>query len=227
MKVTALVPIKTYSERLKDKNFLLFCGQPLYQIVLDKLQAIDLIKEIVINTDSTIIANDCSKRYSKSIVIERPENIRSNEITMNTIIEYDLTRVAGEYFLQTHCTNPLISKATIVNAIHSYFDNLDKYDSLLSVQCIKKRAYRQDSTPINHINSKLEQTQNLPEILVENSNIFLFSRTSFLNASCSRVGRKPQLFSMSSTEGIDIDYSEDFLLAELINKNKQLFHGLD
>lgn len=227
MEVIALVPIKSDSERLKDKNFLAFCGQPLYQIVLDKLQEIDFIKSIVINTDSKIIANDCSNRYSKSIIIDRPLNIRGNDITMNTIIGYDLTKVTGEHFLQTHCTNPLLSKTTIIGAINKYFENLNDYDSLISTQVIKKRGYNFNGTPINHDNLKLEQTQNLPEIFIENSNLFLFSRTSFYNSFNSRVGNKPQLFPMSFIEGIDIDYSEDFLLAELINKNKELFHELD
>ncbi len=205
----------------------MFCGQPLYQVILDKLQDIDLIEKIVINTDSEIIINDCSGRYSKAVIIERPHHIRGNEITANTIIKHDLSKITGEHFLHSHCTNPLLSKKNIINAIQLYFEKLEHYDSLFSVEKIKKRVYDHKGDPINHSNQNLEQTQNLPEVFIENSNIFLFSRTSFNNASFSRVGRNPQLFQMSSINGIDIDYKEDFLLAELINKNKELFQGLD
>jgi len=227
MKVTALVPIKSNSGRLKDKNFLSFCGQPLYRIILDTLQKTDVIESIMINTDSAIIANDCSERYSKVIIIDRPAHIRGDEITMNSIIEYDLTKAKGEHFLQTHCTNPLLSGKTIKYTVRKYFDNLEKFDSLFTVQAVKKRVYDCEGKPINHSNSKLEQTQNLPEVLIENSNIFLFSRTSFINGGCSRIGLKPQMFLMSNVEGVDIDYAEDFMMAELINKNKHLFPDLD
>lgn len=222
--IKAIVPIKSHSERLKEKNFLNFCGQPLYQVVLDTLQNISLIDRILINTDSNIIARDCSTRYSKALIIERPQNLIGNDVTMNSIIEYDLTKTDGEHFLQTHVTNPLITSKTIMNAIETYFKNLSHYDSLFSVESIKKRAYDYKGKPINHSNETLLQTQHLPEVNIENSNLFLFSRTSFLEAKNSRVGTNPQLFQMSPIEGIDIDYEEDFLLAELIKNNKSIFH---
>lgn len=225
--IKAIVPIKSDSERLKDKNFLNFCGQPLYQVVLDTLQNIQLIDRIVINTDSNIIARDCSNRYSKALIIKRPKKLIGNDVTMNSIIEYDLTKIDGEHFLQTHVTNPLITAKTIMNAIEMYFENLSHYDSLFSVESIKKRAYDYSGKPINHSNETLLQTQHLPEVNIENSNLFLFSRTSFLEAKNSRVGLNPQLFQMSPIEGIDIDYLEDFLLAELIKNNKSIFHYLD
>lgn len=221
--LTALVPIKQESERLKNKNFLDFCGQPMYQIVLDTLQGMNEITNIVIDTDSKLIKEDCSLRYSKAIIIDRPPHLIGNEITMNSIIEYDLSQVQGEYFLQTHVTNPLLTVKTIKASIKNYFDMLSTFDSLLSVQQIKKRAYDYCGNPINHSNEKLEQTQMLPPINIENSNIFLFSRTSFFEAHKSRVGMRPQLFAMSSFESIDIDFEEDFLLAKLIYMNKMQF----
>ncbi|HSZ72851.1 MAG TPA: acylneuraminate cytidylyltransferase family protein [Cytophagaceae bacterium] len=227
MKVTAFIPIKEHSERLHRKNFLDFCGQPLYEIILDKLQEIVEVEKIVINTDSTTISEKCAKRYDKVHIIERPLHLRKNEITANAFIEHDLELVSGEHFLQTHCTNPLLSKQTIVKAIRSYFDHLHTYDSLLTVSSIRKRAYYDNGMPINHSNFKLEQTQDLPEVHIENSNIFLFSRTSFFNNSKSRVGKSIQLFPMNAIEGMDIDYPEDFHLAELIYKNKTIFAGLN
>ena len=225
--IKAIVPIKSYSERLMGKNFLDFCGQPLYQVVLDTLQAINIIDSIIIDTDSDIIAKACPSRYPKVVVIQRPSNLIGNDITMNSIIEYDLSMVEGEHFLQTHVTNPLITAKTIVRTIETYFENLIKYDSLLSVESIKKRAYDHNGTPINHNNLNLEQTQHLNPVNIENSNLFIFSRTSFVSAKNSRVGLKPQLFYMSNIEGIDIDYREDFILAELIRKNKSNFYYFD
>jgi CMP-N-acetylneuraminic acid synthetase len=87
---------------------------------------------------------------------------------------------------------------------------------------VKKRVYKADGSPVNHSIDRLEQTQHLPEILVENSNLFLFSRSSFYAAGKSRVGRKPRFFPMSILEGIDIDYEEDLRLAELIYRNSHL-----
>jgi CMP-N-acetylneuraminic acid synthetase len=225
--IKALIPIKTESQRLPNKNFLDFCGKPLYQIILDKLHSIDLIDQLIINTDSELIAEDCAKRYDKLLIIKRPNHLLGNDITMNAIIDYDLEHVDGEHFLQTHCTNPLLSEKTIGQAITNYFKSLNEYDSLLSIESIKKRAYTNVGKPINHSNLNLLPTQLLPEINIENSNLFLFSRTSFSKNNKSRVGAKPQLFKMSALEGIDIDFKEDFLLAELLYKNKIIFDCFD
>lgn len=222
--IKAIVPIKDESERLKNKNFLNFCGKPLYQIIIDTLLEIELLDQIIINTDSQVINEYFSNRYSKVTLLQRPLHLIGNEVTMNSIIDYDLSLIEGEHFLQTHVTNPLLKARTIVTAIETYFNNLSHYDSLFSVESVKKRVYDQSGRPINHSNEKLLQTQYLPEINIENSNLFLFSRTSFLKANKSRIGLKSNIFKMSAIEGIDIDYEEDFLLAQLIKNNQSIFN---
>jgi CMP-N-acetylneuraminic acid synthetase len=223
MKITALMPVKTNSTRLANKNFLDFCGQPLYRVMLDKLQELDYIDQIIINTDAAALAEDCRERYSKAVVVERPEFLRADEITMNSLIAHDITLTESEHFLQTHCTNPLLTKETITKAIDSYFEKLPDHDSLLSVERIRKRGYFENGQPINHLNQQLLQTQDLDPICIENSNLFLFSRTSFIRAANSRVGKNPQLFPMNYLEGIDIDYAEDFHLAALLFENQAVF----
>ncbi len=223
--ITALVPIKTESERLLNKNFLNFCGQPLYQVVLDTLQSVEIVKNMVINTDSELIAKDCEIRYSKAIIIKRPDYLLGNSVTMNSIIENDLKHVIGEHFLQTHVTNPLLTASTIQSAILKYFQDLDVFDSLFSVERIKKRIYDYKGNGVNHSNKILLQTQELPEVNIENSNLFIFSRTSFYRAGKSRIGLTPQMFKMSVMEGIDIDYEEDFQLATIIAENKKRLIG--
>lgn len=56
----------------------------------------------------------------------------------------------------------------------------------------------------------------------ENSNFYIFSKNSFNLAGKKRIGLKPQIFSMNKLEAIDIDNPEDFILAELLYKNRDL-----
>ncbi|MFT5779371.1 MAG: CMP-N-acetylneuraminic acid synthetase [Crocinitomicaceae bacterium] len=219
-KIIALVPIRQVSTRLENKNFRLLDGKPLYQHILDTLHSIDSIDQVIINTDSDIIKEACSTRYSKVRIIDRPNSINGPDITMNTLINYDLSQVEGEHFFQTHATNPLLTSETIIDAIQHYFERLGTKDSLLSVYPLKKRLYQKNLEPINHQNGVLAQTQDLPEVLVENSNIFIFSRTSFFENHQSRIGSSPFAFYMNELEGIDIDTGNDLALAELICQNR-------
>jgi CMP-N-acetylneuraminic acid synthetase len=216
MKLTALVPIKENSTRLPNKNFLDFGGEMLFERIFKTLSQVTQIEKIAVNTDSQLVINTCEEKYPNIEIIVRPNHLLGDEITMNSIIEYDLTQLQNNLFLQTHCTNPLLKSDTIERAIDQYLKNLDSFDSLFSVEQIQKRTYFEDGSPINHSFKVMEQTQHLPAIQVENSNLFLFSRQSFLDANRNRIGLKPQLFRMSRSEGIDIDYEEDYLLAKLI-----------
>jgi len=123
--------------------------------------------------------------------------------------------VEYKHFLQTHCTNPLLSSKTIKDAIELYFDKLnDDYDSLFSVNRIQCRCYDINGEPINHEFGQLKRTQDLEPILEENSNLFIFSRDSFFNSNERRIGLKPYLYETNKYESIDIDEENDFVVAE-------------
>ncbi|MEL6537895.1 MAG: acylneuraminate cytidylyltransferase family protein [Bacteroidota bacterium] len=223
--VTALVPIKHESERFPNKNFQPFVDQPLYQVILTTLGTVPEIDEIIVNTDSEVVMEGAAK-LPKVRLVQRPEALLGNHITMNTIIASDLGETQAEHFLQTHCTNPLLRKETIQRAIAEYYAALPAADSLYSVELLKKRLYDADNQAMNHRNDILLPTQDLPDVYMENSNLFLFSRSSFLAADNSRIGRKPQPFKMHYIEGLDVDYEEDFHLAELVARNRERFPAL-
>jgi CMP-N-acetylneuraminic acid synthetase len=135
---------------------------------------------------------------------------------MNEIIAYDLGRLDGEHFLQTHSTNPLLRKETLNAAIETYLRNLKRYDSLFSVTRMHTRFYSSNGAPVNHNPHQLLRTQDLPPVFEENSNFYIFSKSSFFNAGNNRIGLKPQMFEINKLEAIDINDQEDFELAEVL-----------
>ena len=223
MNVTALLPIKVNSERVPSKNFRLFNGAPLYTIILNTLENCSIIDKIIVNTDSEEIKKYITENLKKTIAIDRPQHLVGDMVVMNTLIEHDIAFSENEHFFQTHCTNPLLTEQTITKAINDYFSSLEKFDSLLSVTRIQARTYWKNGSPINHDLQDMKRTQDLDAVFEENSNFFIFSKTSFKNASNSRIGKNPKLFELNKIEAVDIDYEDDFLLAELIHKNKNIF----
>jgi CMP-N-acetylneuraminic acid synthetase len=218
--IVALVPMKVHSERVPNKNLRSFCGKPLCHRIILSLQKSYYVKEIVVNTDSQEIADNIRRNFSNVKTIDRPDEIRGDFVSMNTIIAYDLSQLPGEHFLQTHSTNPLLNAETIDKAIDSYFRNLGKHDSLFTVTRHNARFYWSDGSPINHDPQELIRTQDLPPILEENSSLYIFSKESFKQSSNRRIGLKPYMFEISKFEAIDIDEEDDFLLAELLCQAK-------
>jgi len=221
MKLIALLPMKGNSERVPNKNMRDFNGIPLYHAIMQSLLTSKYIEKIAIDTDSDIIAKDAKENYGdKVIIIHRPTDIQGDFISMNTIIEYDLSQLDGVHFIQTHSTNPLVRSTTIDRAIEQYFARLDKYNSLFSVTRLQTRLYDKKAKPINHNPNELLRTQDLEPIFEENSNFYIFSRQAFTDADHKRIALKPQIFEVNKLEGVDIDEPEDFKLAELLYIHK-------
>ncbi len=219
-KVIALLPMKGHSERVPNKNLKLFSGKPLYHAVMQSLLACDYISEVFINTDSEKIAEDALKNFERIKIIQRPENICGDFVSMNEIIAYDLQQTESKHFIQTHSTNPLLKAETLNRAISFYFESIHQYDSVFSVTRLQTRLYWKDGTPINHNPQELIRTQDLPPVFEENSNFYIFSKDSFLKAGNKRIGIKPAMFEMNKLESVDIDEPEDFKLAEILYKKR-------
>jgi len=215
-KVIALVPMKGHSERVANKNLRNFAGKPLFFRILETLEKSKEVNGIYIDTDSKEIAKLARDNFDVSI-IWRPGSLTGDFVTMNKIIEYDLSQTNCEYFIQTHATNPLLSSSTVDNAIKKYFDIIDKYDSLFSVTKLQVRLYDSRLRPINHNPAELLRTQDLPPVYEENSNFYIFSRDSFRSAG-RRIGTNPYIYEVEKEEALDIDEEIDFVIAECIYK---------
>lgn len=220
-KLKVLLPMKGNSERVPNKNMRDFGGAPLYHAILNSLLNSKYVECVLIDTDSETIKNDAKKTFGdKIIIIDRPKEIQGDFVSMNNIISYDLSTLDGEYFLQTHSTNPLLRTETIDKAIEQYFKQIDKFDSLFAVTKTQTRFYDKNAKPINHNPNELLRTQDLEPMYEENSNFYIFSKEAFKNANNKRIGLKPQIFEVNKLEAIDIDEPEDFKLAELLHIHK-------
>ncbi len=214
-KVTALIPIKEHSERVKNKNFRSFSGKPLYHHIVETLENTFAIDEIIINTDSLIVKNEAPELSPKVKIHMRPEDLLGDFMSVNKIIAYDLENSQSDIYIQTHATSPLLKSETIAHAIKDFIDKEDINDSVFSVNRFQSRFFDHQGKAINHNPSELIRTQDLAPIYEENSNFYIFTKSSFAKGQ-KRIGEKPLLFETSRIESIDIDDEFSFHLAEML-----------
>lgn len=206
--------MKSHSERVKNKNTRDLCGKPLFYYILETLEKCHNISKIVVDTDSDMIKEKLSTDFKNVVILNRLSSLCGDLIPMNAIIAHDLKYVEGDYFLQTHATNPFLHQQTIDDAIR-FFLSKPKYDSLFSVNKIQKRYYDLNAKPINHDLKIMLRSQDFTPLYEENSCIFLFSRKSF-ELENNRIGRVPYMFQINKEESIDIDDEFDFELASCL-----------
>jgi CMP-N-acetylneuraminic acid synthetase len=212
--------MKANSERVPNKNFRLIGGKPLYYWMLETLFAIEVIDRVIVNTDAEQELFSHFYGNKKFVFRSRKPSLCGDLVSMNKIIEDDILSDGSDIFLMTHTTNPLISTKTLNNAIDIFVNrDKNKYDSLYSATKFQGRFYYEESVTINHNPNELLRTQDLPPVYLENSCLYLFDKSTFLDTK-TRIGKKPILFETPQLESVDIDTEDDWYLASLLISDK-------
>ena len=216
--IAALVPMRHHSQRVPEKNYRIIGGKPLFHYILTTLLMVPEVDGIYVDTDSPKIVDGINKHFPTVNIINRPEDLCSDDVSMNRILAHDVSMVKAPIYLQTHSTNPLLKPETISNSINQYLENLPINDSLFSVTRLHTRLYDSDGHALNHDPDELIQTQDLPPLFEENSCIYIFTEDSLITNG-HRIGSSPILFEINSDQAWDIDTPLDFEIVDyLLNK---------
>lgn len=217
--IVAILPMKHSSERVPGKNYRKFGDKLLFQHVLETLLSCEKIDLVVVDTDSEIIVGELNDKYPSVKILERPEHLRPGDTPMNDVLLNTIRQVPSKFYLQTHSTNPLLTKGSIDAAIEKFESKYPIYDSLFSVTRLQTRLWDELSLPMNHNPNILLPTQDLPPVYEENSCIYLFTE-EILSKKHNRIGDRPMMHEIEPIEAQDIDTEQEYLIAEAIYMNK-------
>ncbi len=217
--ILALVPMRHHSQRVPGKNFRMLAGKPLYQHIIETLLMVPEIGEVLVDTDSEPVMEGLRKDFPKIMVVERPEHLREDMVSMNEVLMHDTSLAEADFYLQTHSTNPLLRAETISRAIRTFVEDYPAHDSLFSVTRRQTRLYDQQGQALNHDPNVLIQTQDLPPVFEENSCLYIFTRENLVRRR-NRLGERPLMFEIEAAEAWDIDEELDFAIAEFLMKTE-------
>jgi CMP-N-acetylneuraminic acid synthetase len=218
--LVALVPMRHHSQRVPGKNYRPLAGKPLFHYIIETLLGVPEIDQVVVDTDSKPVMDGLRHYFPQVTIINRPENLRADEVPMNDILLHDTAQVGADFYLQTHSTNPLLRPETVSRAIRTFLDAYSEKDSLFSVTRWQTRLYDQHGAAINHDPAVLLQTQDLPPVYEENSCLYLFTRQNLLDRH-HRIGTNPTLFEIDPSEAWDIDEELDFEITDFLMRRKK------
>jgi N-acylneuraminate cytidylyltransferase len=215
MKITAVIPIRKGSERVKDKNLRTFADTNLLEYKIDNLKQVKGIHEIIVNTDSEQ-AIEIAK--IKGVSFHRREDYYASSLCTNSEFLQHLGLVTKtDIFAYCPCTTPFIAASTIEESIKSFLEDTE-HDCLATASNVKEFLWLNDN-PINYERDKQPNSQNLPEIFALNFGLNLISRENLIKYK-NIVGVDPIFKITKGIEGLDIDTPLDFFLAE------QIYHKL-
>lgn len=220
--ITFFLPTRKGSKRVINKNtkrFANFNGG-LFELKLTQLIKSNKLTEIIVSSNDEIcleIANEFLRVDKRIKIDKRPESLCLDSTNISDLVQYVPTITNSEHILWGHVTTPMVDHKIYDDAIENYQEQLNnKYDSLVSVSRLQNFLLNKKSEIINN-NTNIEwpRTQDL-EILFEiNHAIFLTSRNNYMNLK-NRIGKKPYIYEMDKIHSIDVDWEDDFLIAESI-----------
>jgi CMP-N-acetylneuraminic acid synthetase len=219
LRLVSLVPMRHHSQRVPGKNYRLLAGKPLFHHIVETLLTVPEIDQVVVDTDSAPVMDGLRQYFPQVKVIDRPENLRADDVPMNDVLIHDTDQVQADFYLQTHSTNPLLKPQTVSRAISSFLTDYPTRDSLFSVTRLQSRMYDQHGRAINHDPAVLIQTQNLPPVYEENSCLYIFTREKLIERH-HRIGENPIMFEIDADEAWDIDEELDFAICDFLLRRK-------
>lgn len=221
MKISVFLPCRAGSERVPHKNTRTFAGIEggLLKIKLQQLIACNAIDTIVLSTNDEEVIQLAETLSSDKIKIDRrPEHLATSSTSTDDLVKYVPTIISEGAVLWTHVTSPFIDGKIYEEAINVYKDALSKgeNDSLMSVTALRTFIWNKEGA-VNYDRNKEKwpRTQTIEPLYEINSGIFLADIDIYRNLQ-DRIGQKPFLFENNDIDSFDIDWEEDFFIAEAI-----------
>ena len=212
--ISALIAVRSGSERVKNKNLKNFCESNLLELKIKQLKDVHGLSQIVVNSNCDEMLEIAEKQNVKAV--KRDDYFASNTVSMSEVYENLATQIESEYIIYTNCTNPLVKTQTYHDAVSEFFNNGNKYDSLVSCHDIKEFLYL-DGKALNYDPENQPRSQDLPNIIALNFAISIISKKEMIKNK-NIIGKNPLFYKLDQVESFDIDTPLDFFIAEKLYK---------
>jgi N-acylneuraminate cytidylyltransferase len=220
--VAFFLPTRKGSQRVKNKNTRPFAGinGGLLENKLGQLMRTKKIDEILLSTNDEEcikIAEKYAEKCGRIKILMRPDALCLDTTDLQDLISYVPTITKANHILWGHVTTPMTDAHDYDDAVAIYFSKLsDGYDSLVSVNEFRNFLLNTDGKLVNNTTRFLwPRTQDLTPLYETNHAIFLAKREIY-EMQRNRIGDHPVFYTMDKLSSFDIDWEDDFFIAETI-----------
>lgn len=205
MKKIAVLPIRSGSKRIPQKNFVEFCGIPLYSCVLAEIYTSRLFDRVILAVDST-------DHLPKTLLNDRDVtiHIRSAKNASDTASSESVLLEISEHFgindsdflFLFQATNPFLRQDYIKSAVNDV--ETKPIDSVISK--VESRRFKIDEVLAEDFQRELTQDKTHTDL--ETGNLWAV-KCSVLKKLHRRTGLNPSVININENDDFDIDTQSD------------------
>jgi len=225
--IVALIPARSGSKRVPDKNIRLLAGHPLIGYTISAALKSGIFSSVIVSTDSELYA-DIARHYGAEVPFLRPPELAGELSPDIEWVEYTLNclreeRRVYDFFSILRPTSPFRQPETIRRAWHEFLAE-NGVDSLRAVEKCKQHPGKmwvvrgKRMAPLLPLSPAEQpwhssQYQSLPEIYVQNASLEIaWSHVVFQGRTIA--GNVVMPFFTKDHEGFDINSEYDWKLSE-------------
>ncbi len=218
-KIACLIPVRSNSKRIKNKNIVKINSQPLIKYVCNNISNSKLINDFFIASDDKKIYQKIGNLKKKFRFFKRSQrSAKDNSPTEMVIKEFLENKNNIDIIILVQITNPFINSKQIDSALKKFKQN--NYSSLLSVVASKNFLWKNKkfTKPINYNYKKRPRSQNFKKYYVENGSFYIFYKKNFLK-HYNRLYGKIGTYEMPIKSYFEVDDKNDLsIIRKLLKK---------
>jgi CMP-N-acetylneuraminic acid synthetase len=218
--VVALIPARSGSERVPDKNVRPLAGHPLLAYAVATARQAGIFERVICSTDSGKIG-EVAQRYGADVPFLRPAELATSTSPDIEWITYTLGQLDEHYdlFAIVRATNPFRGPDALRRGLEQLLATPEA-DSIRAVELVKQHPGKMWVLEGRTMRPLLDQSQldvawhagqyqALPEIYVQNSALEI-AWTRVVSQTGTREGKVVAPFLTDGHEGFNIDDEEDW-----------------
>jgi CMP-N,N'-diacetyllegionaminic acid synthase len=218
--VVALIPARSGSERVPDKNIRPLAGHPLLAYAVASARQSGIFDRVVCSTDSTKIA-DIAQRYGAHVPFLRPTELATSTSPDIEWIKHALEHLEDHYdlFAIVRATNPFRGPDVLQRGLQQLLATPEA-DSIRAVELVKQHPGKMWVLEGKTMRPLLDQSHldvawhagqypALPAIYTQNSALEI-AWTRVVSQTGTREGKVVAPYLTQGYEGFNIDDEEDW-----------------
>ena len=212
MSITAIIPVREGSRRLKNKNIAPFAGTNLLINKIDQLKKVKEISNIVVSSDSDLML-EMARSQGVTTHKRAIEFCDEKTKTFGEVVAHICENVSGDDILRATCTALLVFPKHYSEAIQLYYNAIEEgFDSLVSMEAFKRYLW-DDNGPVNYeLGKKHVPSQQLPVLYFVTDGILLAPRKRMIEWNYFH-GPNPYKYILDKRTSLDIDDGLDLVCA--------------